>query len=91
MLLWNQIGGLATSLALAIPFVQQCDTVPGDEDVEEILPEGDQPCCEQSDAPACKDPDVVACVCARDLFCCAVRWDEVCAGQADEYCDADCS
>jgi hypothetical protein len=96
MLLWNQISGLATSLALAIPFVQECDAIPGatgglDDVGQDTWPDGDQPCCQQSAAPACEEPEVVDCVCSRDSFCCAVRWDEICAGQAGDYCGARCS
>lgn len=90
-MLWNQIGSLVGSLALAIPFVQPCnpDTGPGVD--PEGLPVGEQPCCEVSQAPACDEPEVVECVCERDAYCCETEWDSTCVSQADEFCDGQCA
>jgi hypothetical protein len=91
-MLWNQIGSLVGTLALAIPFVQECDPGTGPTvEPDELLPAGEQPCCEASKEPACDDPEVVACVCDRDAYCCESRWDSTCASEADEFCDAQCA
>lgn len=91
---WNQLGSLVGTLALAIPFVQDCDPGMGptvDPDEADELPVGDQPCCEVSQQPACDDAEVVACVCERDAYCCDSRWDATCVGQADEFCGGRCA
>jgi hypothetical protein len=88
-MLCYQIGSLVASLALLVPFVQDCESGPGPGPAG--LPEGDQPCCEASKGPACEEPDVVACVCKRDTYCCEMSWDSSCISQAAEFCDAECS
>lgn len=88
-MLCDQVGSLVASLVLAIPFMQDCAVDPGGA-VEDELPVGQQPCCQQSGSPGCEEPEVVACVCERDDYCCDVRWDGTCVGEADEFCKAEC-
>lgn len=78
----NQIGALAATMALAIPFTQDCEI---DQEALEAAS-----CCESSLEPKCGDSEVTACVCDLDSYCCSTAWDSKCVQKAADHCDAGC-